>query len=281
MVTRLLKYKLYHPVDVSRPDLWENWDDSWDWHVANNGGRGGVDLEASVGTPVRAPTDGWVTRTANLDGAGYSIFLRHEFNEGWSDVFSHLSKYETGKGLPGEGDHVNQGDTIAYSGNSAGDNSVGAHLHRHLVDPNGDRRNPKYYFTEEDPVPTFRRNTNETTKAIPSDGNTWTNLYATADNDGVFIVGPKQVSVAATVAVAGLLTGQTISVRIGRTGESGAVVDTVGRSTVGGRSAGLVYVNVAGICDLPADRRLRLQAITTATGVSVESVDVVTHHWAG
>jgi murein DD-endopeptidase MepM/ murein hydrolase activator NlpD len=111
---------------------------SWQHHV-ERAGRGGVDLVAAVGTPVYAPTDGVMDRRPNDGSAGNSCRFVHDDNPGWADVFSHLSSY-VGKDYQ----HFGQGDLIAYSGNSGG---VVQHLHRHLLDPQGNRRNPWDYFS--------------------------------------------------------------------------------------------------------------------------------------
>jgi hypothetical protein len=192
------------------------------------------------------------------------------------------------------GTKVYRGDTsgkslLGVAGSSG--QATGRHLHLSIACDAGDSISAgnscidpiswiEDHSEEGDPMPDFRRKSYDVPVAIPSNGSTWTNL-AVQSGSGILQTGPKQVSTTATVEVSGLLVGETISIRIGRTGDSGNVVDTIGPSTVGGRSVGSVYVNVAGICDLPADRNLRLQAITTATGVTVESVDVVTHSWAG
>lgn len=113
---------------------------SWRNHLARTQGlRGGVDLVAKVGTPIYAPTDGVMDWRKNDGSAGNSCRFVHDDNKGWKDVFSHLSWY-VGKDMQ----HFNQGELIAYSGNSGG---VTQHLHRHLLDPNDVRQNPWDHFT--------------------------------------------------------------------------------------------------------------------------------------
>jgi hypothetical protein len=114
-------------------------DVSWLHHIQRAGtGRGGVDLVAPVGTPVYAPTAGWVRRRPNNGTAGNSMIFEHRDNPGWGDVFSHLSSY-TGA----DNQFFNQGQLIAYSGNTGG---VAQHLHRHL-EYKGIRYNPWNYFS--------------------------------------------------------------------------------------------------------------------------------------
>ncbi|MCA0217912.1 MAG: peptidoglycan DD-metalloendopeptidase family protein [Actinobacteria bacterium] len=107
---------------------------SWQHHLDRTGGaRGGVDCVASIGTPVLAPCDGVVDRRPNDGSAGNSMRFIHDSNPGWSTVFSHLDSY-----VGEDYQHFNQGDVIAYTGNTGG---VAPHLHRHLLDPDGNRQN--------------------------------------------------------------------------------------------------------------------------------------------
>lgn len=119
---------------------------SWQNHLdRTNGQRGGVDVVAVIGTPVIARTAGTVRRLPNNGSAGNSMEFAHDDNPGWRDVFSHLSGYVTTDRIGGS--HFERGDTIAWSGNTGG---VAPHLHWHLLDPNGNRRNPWDYFSEDD-----------------------------------------------------------------------------------------------------------------------------------
>jgi len=113
---------------------------SWQNHLARTGGlRGGVDLVATVGTPVYARTSGVMLHVPNDGSAGNSCRFHHDDNPGWKDVFSHLSRY-----VGWSGQHFNAGDVVAYTGDTGG---VAPHLHWHLVDPAGNRRNPWDYFS--------------------------------------------------------------------------------------------------------------------------------------
>lgn len=111
---------------------------SWQHHL-ERAGRGGVDLVAVVGTPVLAPTDGWMDHRPADGNAGDSCRFRHAKNEGWQDVFSHFSAYTRPDGA-----FFRKGEVIALSGDTGG---VVQHLHRHLLDPAGTRRNPWDYFS--------------------------------------------------------------------------------------------------------------------------------------
>jgi hypothetical protein len=113
---------------------------SWQNHLNRTGGHnGGVDLVAGIGTPVLAPTPGKWFHLPKNGTAGNSGVFKHDLNKGWSDVFSHLSRY-----VGAYGQHFNQGDVIGYSGNTGG---VAPHVHRHLLDPQGRRQNPWNYFS--------------------------------------------------------------------------------------------------------------------------------------
>jgi len=87
------------------------------------GGRSheGIDLIAAYGTPVVATHAGTVHHTTSAPG-GYGTVLFHDGSADWT-FYTHFSSYAG----PGEGGHVNAGDTIGLVG-STGDTSVN-HLH--------------------------------------------------------------------------------------------------------------------------------------------------------
>lgn len=120
---------------------------SWQHHLNRTAGaRGGVDIVAAIGTPVIARTAGTMRRVPNNGSAGNSCRFEHDSNPGWHDVFSHLSTY-----VGVDGQHFNAGDVVAYTGNTG---NVAEHLHWHLVDPSGVRRNPWDYFSPSAPSST-------------------------------------------------------------------------------------------------------------------------------
>jgi hypothetical protein len=137
MPTSLKSYVLNGPSTVILFDKRDPYQ-SWDRHMASPG-RGGVDLVAVIGTPVYAPTSGRWMHRANNGSAGNSGEFFHDDNPGWRDVFSHLSRY-----VGATNQHFEQGDVIAYTGNTGG---VDQHLHRHLLDPAGNRQNPWDHFS--------------------------------------------------------------------------------------------------------------------------------------
>lgn len=91
------------------------------------GAHSGTDIPAYVGTPIKAPADGYVARTHDSGGSGYSyIMLIH--GEGVSTVFGHVSGFAVS-----EGQAVKRGTVIGYTGGAPGTRgaglSSGPHLH--------------------------------------------------------------------------------------------------------------------------------------------------------
>jgi murein DD-endopeptidase MepM/ murein hydrolase activator NlpD len=80
----------------------------------------GTDFRAKVGTPVYAMNSGVVRFTRNLRNYGNTVILDHGL--GLHTVYMHLSKIEVK-----EGERVEKGDLIAYSGDTG--YVLGPHLH--------------------------------------------------------------------------------------------------------------------------------------------------------
>jgi murein DD-endopeptidase MepM/ murein hydrolase activator NlpD len=80
----------------------------------------GIDIDAPIGTPVRAAADGDVTEAAMNAGYGREVILNHGF--GVQTVYGHLSKFAV---FPGQ--HVTRGQVIGYVGESG--RATGPHLH--------------------------------------------------------------------------------------------------------------------------------------------------------
>ena len=80
----------------------------------------GTDFRAKVGTPVVAINDGFVRFTRFLRNYGNTIAIDH--GTGVLSIYMHLSQMEVE-----EGDKVNKGDLIAYSGDTG--YVLGPHLH--------------------------------------------------------------------------------------------------------------------------------------------------------
>lgn len=94
--------------------------------VYSGSGHTGVDLRASIGTPVKAAMTGKVQAVGNTDrtcaGASYGKWVLLEHGNGLSTLYAHLSEIGVSKSQ-----EVSMGETIGYSGNSG--YCTGPHLH--------------------------------------------------------------------------------------------------------------------------------------------------------
>nr|WP_246359726.1 M23 family metallopeptidase [Stakelama sediminis] len=82
----------------------------------------GIDIAVPVGTPVRAPADGVVILATAKPFTLEGNLLMVDHGMGLNSAFLHLSKI-----LVHVGDHVKQGQVIAYSGDTG--RATGPHLH--------------------------------------------------------------------------------------------------------------------------------------------------------
>lgn len=116
----------------------------------------GIDLAASIGTPIYAPASGVVEFSGySNNGYGYNVILLHNF--GFKSVFAHMTRKDVVKA----GDFVNKGDLIGYTGNTG--LSTGPHLHYEVrfinktLEPlyflNLKRKNMNEFFNQEGRVP--------------------------------------------------------------------------------------------------------------------------------
>ncbi|EAJ4645843.1 M23 family metallopeptidase [Campylobacter upsaliensis] len=116
----------------------------------------GIDLAASIGTPIYAPASGVVEFSGySNNGYGYNVILLHNF--GFKSVFAHMTR----KDMVKAGDFVNKGDLIGYTGNTG--LSTGPHLHYEVrfinktLEPlyflNLKRKNMNEFFNQERRVP--------------------------------------------------------------------------------------------------------------------------------
>lgn len=92
----------------------------------NGHGHNGIDLRASIGTPVRAALSGVVRGAGDTDtvcrGASYGKWALIEHQNGLSTLYAHLSLNKVE-----EGQTVNAGEIIGYSGDTG--YATGPHLH--------------------------------------------------------------------------------------------------------------------------------------------------------
>lgn len=91
------------------------------------GAHSGMDIPTYMGTPIKAPADGYIAKNHNARGPGYSyIMMIHGDNI--TTVYGHVSGFGAN-----EGEFVKQGTVIGYTGGAAGANgsglSTGPHLH--------------------------------------------------------------------------------------------------------------------------------------------------------
>jgi murein DD-endopeptidase MepM/ murein hydrolase activator NlpD len=95
----------------------------------------GTDYAAPRGTPIRATSDGKVSRASRYGSFGNLVILEH--SGGFETKYAHLSKY--GKGIK-RGARVRQGDIIGYVGSTGG--ATGPHLHYEFL-MSGVHKNPR------------------------------------------------------------------------------------------------------------------------------------------
>lgn len=84
----------------------------------------GVDWGTPIGTPVHASCGGTVAKAGWGSGYGNVVYINHP--DGRQTRYGHLSRI-----VVSSGQHVNQGDVIAYSGNTGV--STGPHLHFEIL----------------------------------------------------------------------------------------------------------------------------------------------------
>lgn len=108
------------------------------------GGRthNGIDIAVPVGTPIKAPTDGTVTKVWDDTEFGGGHSMEITLPDGSVVGFAHLSStnYKVGQA-------VTQGQVVAQSGDSTGGDThnVGPHVHWMMKDPNGQYIDPRTY----------------------------------------------------------------------------------------------------------------------------------------
>jgi murein DD-endopeptidase MepM/ murein hydrolase activator NlpD len=106
----------------------------WRWGALH----GGVDIAASIGTPIYAVTSGVVQRAGPATGFGLAVYIRGD--DGAVTVYGHVNAYYVHTG-----ERVSAGENIAEVGNRG--QSTGPHLHFE-VHPSG-----RMYSGRVDPVP--------------------------------------------------------------------------------------------------------------------------------
>ncbi len=107
------------------------------------GPHAGMDIPSYVGTPIKAPADGYVARVHDSGGPGYNyIMVIH--GDKVTTVYGHVSGFAVN-----EGQLVTRGTVIGYTGGAPGMRgaglSSGPHLHFE-VRVNGTNVNPRNYL---------------------------------------------------------------------------------------------------------------------------------------
>lgn len=95
----------------------------------------GTDYAAPRGTPIRATSDGQVTRASRYGSFGNLVIVKHA--GGFETKYAHLSKYANGIK---KGKRVRQGDIIGYVGTTG--SATGPHLHYEFL-MGGVHQNPR------------------------------------------------------------------------------------------------------------------------------------------
>lgn len=93
--------------------------------VYKGSGHNGIDLAASIGTPVKAAASGVITNVINTNAAqkcGYGKWIVVKHSNGLSTLYAHLSLTTASVGSS-----VTAGEVIGYSGNTGF--TTGPHLH--------------------------------------------------------------------------------------------------------------------------------------------------------
>lgn len=95
----------------------------------------GTDYAAPRGTPIRATSDGQVTRASRNGSFGNLVIIKHA--GGFETKYAHLSKYANGIK---RGSRVRQGDIVGYVGTTG--SATGPHLHYEFL-MGGVHQNPR------------------------------------------------------------------------------------------------------------------------------------------
>jgi murein DD-endopeptidase MepM/ murein hydrolase activator NlpD len=123
--------------------------DDWAAHRAR-GSLGGTDWATPVGTPIYAPNPGQVVYEAGNGTGGYIITLSLANSPGYKMQFLHCSSFNGGNRV------VKEGELLGHTGGAPGapgaGSSTGAHVHVHLVDPNGVREDVLPWFANSAPA---------------------------------------------------------------------------------------------------------------------------------
>ncbi|MFD6064200.1 MULTISPECIES: M23 family metallopeptidase [Rhodococcus] len=111
------------------------------WGTNHNG----IDIANSIGTPIKAVTNGTVIETG--PASGFGLWVRIQQDDGTTGVYGHIDT-----SLVSVGQQVRAGDQIATMGNRG--QSTGPHLHYEVWAVNGTKMDPAGWFQSRGvPVP--------------------------------------------------------------------------------------------------------------------------------
>ncbi len=96
----------------------------------------GIDIAVSYGTPIYAAESGRISFSGWQGGYGHTIIIDH--GDGIETLYAHNSQLNVN-----EGERVNKGEIIAYSGNSG--TSSGPHLHFEIIEE-GEHIDPLHHL---------------------------------------------------------------------------------------------------------------------------------------
>ncbi|MDD5590133.1 MAG: peptidoglycan DD-metalloendopeptidase family protein [Candidatus Portnoybacteria bacterium] len=88
----------------------------------NGGFHNGIDIDADLGDPIKAPMDGTISGMGNLGKNAYGKWVTINHGNGLTTLFAHLSTQSVSAGQK-----VKAGQVIGYAGSTG--YSTGAHLH--------------------------------------------------------------------------------------------------------------------------------------------------------
>jgi peptidoglycan LD-endopeptidase LytH len=100
----------------------------------------GVDIFAPKGTPVVAPTEGYISRVAT-GGLGGKVVWMKDLKRGHSYYFAHLDSQMVQPGM-----HVRQGHVLGLVGNTGNARHTPSHLHFGIYQAGS--KNPLYYIRQ-------------------------------------------------------------------------------------------------------------------------------------
>lgn len=116
---------------LSTSEITYDFQASGPWYNPDKGHMG-VDYKLPMGTLVNSPIEGEVVLiTTSVTSMGLTLVIKDA--EGLIHIFAHLSDT-----FAKEGDHVDRGDPIAFSGVSGTATEDGPHLHYEIISPTAD-----------------------------------------------------------------------------------------------------------------------------------------------